>query len=78
MNDLRNVPELRLCRACRKIRVPLWLYLKISEWVDMDYPYFSIRNEIKEVAEKELCPQCAKSVLNAYDFANGWCNNDNG
>ena len=62
--------KIQLCRKCRKIRIPEWLQNEINRSIDLDLPYEEIRNDIKAIADRDLCQECALVVMKAITAAN--------
>lgn len=62
--------DFNLCKECKKKPFIPWLRYKIDEWVDMNYPYESLRPSIATCANKYLCPDCSRIYIKTFDDAN--------
>ena len=64
--------KLNLCKNCSGTTLTPWFKNKLEEFVDMDYPYSSFRPSLLVCARKDLCPDCAKKVIECADRINEW------
>lgn len=64
--------NIHFCKKCGKKVMPQWFRNKREEWVDMDYPYETFRPCLLRVAERDLCDDCRKMLIESVDAANHW------
>ena len=62
--------KIPLCRKCRKIRIPEWLQNEINRSIDLGLPYEEIQQDIKTIVDRDLCQDCAHTVMKAITAAN--------
>lgn len=67
-----KVPDYKLCSSCRHASCPRWFLNKIDEWEDMDYPYVTFGPSLITIGKRDLCEECFKKIVEAYDAANGY------
>ena len=68
MKDIEG--KLPLCRKCRRVKIPEWLLNDLDRAIDLDLPYETVRYSLETIVRRDLCPDCAVTVLRAYTAAN--------
>ena len=69
---MRWPKDLSFCKKCGKKEMPQWFRNKREEWIDMGYPYETFRPALVRVAERDLCDNCRKNLIEKADAVNNW------
>lgn len=64
--------KMNLCKDCSSAPLTPWFKNKLEEFVDMGYSYSGFRPYLLVCAKKDLCPDCAKKVIECADRVNDY------